>query len=123
MSSLDLLLYTIFAILIAFATGSGFGYILRDMREPHPNPSPEGNDPYPPEPDIFDRAIQAWLADSEPPAAERLADTGELQRLYGHPYPVGHADTGELRALAYDGDIDAIRRRADDFIASLNEED
>jgi len=94
--------------------------------EPPRRPPLEGEHPYP-EGDAFEAAIQAWLAEGETPERERLADTGELARLYEKPYPrpvtpgwqAGQRltrpssrsmTTGELRALAYNGDMTTINQ-------------
>src|SRR5208282_5780098 len=97
------------AICIALALTAGFciafeylcrlpGPELADIRRweaEHPH-----NDPA-----DFDR----WLAEMAEPARERLIrDTGELQKLYGHPYPRVRSDTGELRALAEAGDLGGV---------------
>lgn len=67
------------------------------------------------EPDRFELAVSAFI-ESEP-VHERLADTGELQRLYERPYPMTERlrSTGELRALAYNGDMGAIAAQVDEW--------
>jgi hypothetical protein len=65
------------------------------------------------EPDSWDR----WLQETVTAAPERLADTGELARLYT-PGPT----TGELRLLSEGGAMDAIRAENAAFLASLEED-
>ena len=81
--------------------GYHFGRQDRDL-----NPPPAGEHPYPEQdaPDLAPDAWDRWL--EETVSAKRLADTGELQRLYERPYPVATlSTTGELRALAFAGDL------------------
>jgi hypothetical protein len=82
------------------------------LQPPAETPPLDGNPPL--EADVFDAAVQAWLEEGSQPEHERLvADTGELQQLYGGPYPMTERlrSTGELRALAYAGDLAAINEQ------------
>ena len=53
---------------------------------------------------------------------ERIATTGELRALYARPYP-GATDTGELRALAEQGDTDTINAIVDAWKADNLDDD
>ena len=94
---------------------------------PPRRPGPAGEHPYP-EGDLFDRAIAEWLAEDQPehdwgtrpliPERERLADTGELRRLYERPYPT---TAGELRALALNGRADDLAAQVADYKKEIDE--
>jgi hypothetical protein len=68
-----------------------------DARIPRQFPTPLPLDPF------------SWAATEDIVAAEheRLATSGELRKIYERPMP--HlSETGELRTLAEDGDLDAL---------------
>jgi hypothetical protein len=86
---------------LGLCIGQYFGRQDRDLgRLPageHPYPEQDAPDPAP---DAWDR----WL--EETVSAKRLADTGELQRLYSKPYPLTRvAGTMDLAAMAERGDL------------------
>ena len=113
-------------------------------RVPEENPYREEVD------DRFDRLMAAWLSEEEPGELEYLEDdyyddqnpppssreAVELGAepldaitfggLLAAPHQPRHerlASTGELRALAYAGDMDTINREVDQFVAGLSEGD
>jgi len=75
-------------------------------------------------PDLADAEWDRLLEQTRAEGKERmLRDTGELAKLYGRPYPGELTGTGELRQLAYAGDLAALEADTAAFIASLEEGD
>ena len=110
----------------------GYRFGLED-REPRYAPYRQMADLFEPEPgpavpdDEWDRIVDGITAEGR---ERMLRDTGELAKLYGRPYPgdeggvlFGPFDTGELRQLAYAGDLAALEADTAAFIASLEEGD
>ena len=90
-------------------------------RVPEENPYREEVD------DRFDRLMAAWL-DEEPPPERVEQGTEPLDAitfggLLAAPHQPRHerlVSTGELRALAYAGDMDTINREVDQFMTGLD---
>jgi hypothetical protein len=77
-------------------------------------PPLEGEHPYPEREMVaFDAAMSAWLAEDHAPRDERLATSADCGGVLFDLGPDPLTDTGELRALAYAGDLDTIKRQID----------
>jgi hypothetical protein len=92
-------------------------------RVPEENPYREEVD------DRFDRLMAAWLSEEEPVSPERIEQGAEpddaitFGGLLAAPHQPRHerlASTGELRALAYAGDMDTINHQVAEFVAGLD---
>lgn len=60
-----------------------------------------------------------WLAQLTAEEPERLATAGERTTTADLLHPGGLADTGELRALAYSGDTDALAADTNQYLRNL----
>ena len=104
--------------------GYRFGLEDRADRQPRYAPYRQMADLFEPEPgpavpdDEWDRIVDSITDEGR---ERMLKDTGELAKLYGRPYPGELTGTGELRQLAYAGDLAALEADTAAFIASLEE--